>query len=164
MKTEQNTRLGIILMSLTSLVFSIQDGISRHLGGEYNVYMVVMIRFWFFALFVMFLASRQPGGLRAAIATRQPLVQIIEALSAIPQTVARLGAVEPARQFRQSQALLGQPSLQRAVQSFGQQANPAQPFQPVGAGQFRRRRRRGGAQVGGKISDGDVGFVADAGH
>lgn len=85
MKTEQNTRLGIILMSLTSLVFSIQDGISRHLGGEYNVYMVVMIRFWFFALFVMFLASRQPGGLRAAIATRQPLVQIIRGILLIAE-------------------------------------------------------------------------------
>jgi drug/metabolite transporter (DMT)-like permease len=85
MKTEQNTRLGIILMSLTSLVFSIQDGISRHLGGEYNVYMVVMIRFWFFAVFVMFLASRQPGGLRAAIATRQPLVQIIRGILLIAE-------------------------------------------------------------------------------
>ena len=59
---EQNTRLGILLMTITSLVFSLQDGISRHLGGEYNVYMVVMIRFWFFAAFVMMLAARQPGG------------------------------------------------------------------------------------------------------
>lgn len=73
---EQNTRLGIILMSLTSLVFSLQDGISRHLGGEYNVYMVVMIRFWFFAAFVMALALRQPGGLRAAVHTHFPLQQV----------------------------------------------------------------------------------------
>ena len=76
MRTEQNTRLGILLMALTSLIFSVQDGISRHLGAEYNVYMVVTIRFWFFAAFVIFLASRQPGGLRAAIATRQPMVQL----------------------------------------------------------------------------------------
>ena len=44
-----------------------QDGISRHLAGEYNVFMVVMIRFWFFALFVMALAARKPGGIRAAV-------------------------------------------------------------------------------------------------
>lgn len=76
MSTEQNTRLGILLMALTSLIFSIQDGISRHLAGEYNVYMVVAIRFWFFAAIVMMLAARQPGGLRVAAATRQPLLQL----------------------------------------------------------------------------------------
>ena len=42
--TENNTRLGIILMSLTMFIFAMQDGISRHLAGEYNVFMIVMIR------------------------------------------------------------------------------------------------------------------------
>ncbi len=55
----QNLRQGIILMTLTSLIFSFQDGISRYLGGQYSIYMVVMIRFWFFAAFVMVLAARQ---------------------------------------------------------------------------------------------------------
>ena len=35
--TEQNTRLGIYLMIATTFVFAVQDGISRHLAGEYNV-------------------------------------------------------------------------------------------------------------------------------
>lgn len=74
--TTQNTRLGIWLMILTSLVFSLQDGISRHLGAEYNVYMVVMIRFWFFAAFVVAMASRQPGGIRAATKAYFPKIQI----------------------------------------------------------------------------------------
>lgn len=74
---EPDNRLGSLLMSATALVFAFQDGISRHLAGEYNVYMVVTIRFWFFAAFVMVVASRQSGGLRAAVATRQPLVQIL---------------------------------------------------------------------------------------
>jgi drug/metabolite transporter (DMT)-like permease len=39
--------------------------------------MVVMIRFWFFALFVLWVAARAPGGLRAAVATRQPALQIL---------------------------------------------------------------------------------------
>jgi len=37
--------------------------------------MVVMIRYWFFAAFVITIATRQTGSLRAAAATRQPLVQ-----------------------------------------------------------------------------------------
>jgi len=73
--TEQNTRLGILMMVATTFVFAIQDGISRHLAGEYNVVMVVMIRYWFFAAFVMTIASRNAGGLRAAAATTQPLLQ-----------------------------------------------------------------------------------------
>lgn len=77
---EQNTRLGIWLMVATTVIFALQDGISRHLAGEYNVYMVVMIRFWFFAAFVMAMAARAPGGLRAAVKTRYPVLQITRGL------------------------------------------------------------------------------------
>ena len=73
--TEQNTRLGITLMVVTTFIFAVQDGISRHLAEEYNVLMVVMIRYWFFAAFVMSVAARKAGGLRAAARTQQPLVQ-----------------------------------------------------------------------------------------
>ena len=77
--TEQNTRLGILLMVATTFVFAMQDGISRHLASEYNVLMVVMIRYWFFAAFVVTLAVRQ-AGLRAAAATGQPFVQAFRGL------------------------------------------------------------------------------------
>lgn len=69
------TRLGIWMMVATTFVFAMQDGISRHLAGEYNVLMVVMIRYWFFAAFVIFVAKRRAGGLAAAAATSQPLLQ-----------------------------------------------------------------------------------------
>ncbi|MFV1874551.1 DMT family transporter [Nioella sp.] len=78
--SEQNARAGIWLMVLTTFIFAMQDGISRHLAGEYNVLMVVMIRYWFFAAFVMAVASRKAGGLRAAAATRQPFLQGFRAL------------------------------------------------------------------------------------
>ncbi|MDO5755905.1 MAG: DMT family transporter [Rhodobacterales bacterium] len=78
--TEQNARLGILLMMATTLVFAIQDGLSRHLAGEYNVYMVIMIRYWFFAAFVLSVSSRKAGGLRAAARTEQPLLQSFRAL------------------------------------------------------------------------------------
>ncbi|MGH1426157.1 MAG: DMT family transporter [Pseudooceanicola sp.] len=73
---EQNTRLGIILMIATTFVFAVQDGISRHLAGEYNVLMVVMIRYWFFAAFVITVATRKAGGLARAAATPQWPVQV----------------------------------------------------------------------------------------
>jgi drug/metabolite transporter (DMT)-like permease len=70
-----NVRLGVMLMLLTTLVFAFQDGISRHLAQEYNVLMVVMIRYWFFAAFVITIARRKAGGIRQAARTRQPVVQ-----------------------------------------------------------------------------------------
>ncbi|MCB6179810.1 DMT family transporter [Rhodobacter sp. Har01] len=76
MSTPQNTRLGIWLMIATATVFAAQDGVSRHLAEATNVYMVVMIRFWFFAAFVIALAARAPGGLRAAARTGYPGLQI----------------------------------------------------------------------------------------
>lgn len=78
--TEQNTRLGIWLMVATSFVFAIQDGISRHLAGEYNVFMVIMIRYWFFAAFVITIAGRQAGGIRAATRSKRPVSQIFRGL------------------------------------------------------------------------------------
>lgn len=78
--TAQNVRLGILLMIATTFVFAVQDGISRHLAGEYNVLMIVTIRYWFFAAFVIAIARRQVGSVRAAAATRQPLLQIFRGL------------------------------------------------------------------------------------
>ncbi len=69
-------RAGIALMALTMLVFAAQDGLSRHLAAEYNVMMVVMIRYWFFAAFAIALAMRAPGGLARVAATSQPGLQI----------------------------------------------------------------------------------------
>ncbi|MCY3983537.1 MAG: DMT family transporter [Roseovarius sp.] len=73
--TLQNSRLGIAMMVITSIIFAAQDGISRHLASEYNVYMVVMIRYWFFAIFVIAMAARTQGGLHNAASTRQPALQ-----------------------------------------------------------------------------------------
>jgi drug/metabolite transporter (DMT)-like permease len=78
--SEQNTRLGILLMVATTFVFAMQDGISRHLAGEYNTLMIVTIRYWFFAAFVITVAIRKAGGLRAAAATSQPGMQIFRGL------------------------------------------------------------------------------------
>lgn len=78
--TDQNTRLGIWLMVATTFVFAVQDGISRHLAENYNVFMVIMIRYWFFALFVMALARRKAGGIRAATRSAKPWIQLLRGL------------------------------------------------------------------------------------
>ncbi|WP_370399883.1 DMT family transporter [Sulfitobacter sp. JB4-11] len=80
MNQQSNIPLGIVLMVLTTFIFAVQDGLSRHLAAEYNVLMVVMIRYWFFAAFVIALARRHAGGIRAAARTRQPILQATRGL------------------------------------------------------------------------------------
>ena len=72
---ENNTRLGTLLMIATTFVFAVQDGISRHLAGEYNVMMIVMIRYWFFAAFVIAFAHFRLGGVKKVAATTQLWLQ-----------------------------------------------------------------------------------------
>jgi drug/metabolite transporter (DMT)-like permease len=74
--TRNNPRLGIALMILTTIIFAAQDGISRHLAASYNVLTVVMLRYWFFALFVMALSASRSGGIARVARTRQPGLQI----------------------------------------------------------------------------------------
>jgi drug/metabolite transporter (DMT)-like permease len=66
----QNTRAGIALMIAAVFVFTLQDALSKHLAGAYNPLMVVMIRYWVFAAFVLALALRRPGGLRTGVRTQ----------------------------------------------------------------------------------------------
>ncbi|MGL4311554.1 MAG: DMT family transporter [Paracoccaceae bacterium] len=97
---EQNLRLGILLMVFTTLVFALQDVLSRHLGETYNVYMVVTVRFWAFALFVVVLAARQPDGLARALRPEYPALQILRGLLLVTEVCimvvafVRLGLVE----------------------------------------------------------------------
>lgn len=75
-----NTRLGIGLMIATTFVFALQDGLSRHLAGNANVLMIVMVRYWFFAAFVIAISARNAGGIRAAARTTQPILQATRGL------------------------------------------------------------------------------------
>lgn len=93
--TEQNTRLGIVIMVLTMFIFAMQDGISRHLADEYNVFMVIMIRYWVFATFVIAWSARTAGGLRRVAASAQPKLQFFRgALLAFEVIVMVIGFVK----------------------------------------------------------------------
>ena len=75
-----DTRLGILLMIGVTIVFALQDGLSRHLAETYNVFMVVMVRYWFFAAFVISIARRRSGSIRTAARTTQPILQTVRGL------------------------------------------------------------------------------------
>lgn len=77
---QNNARLGIALMLATTFVFAVQDGISRHLAEQYNVMTVVMIRYWFFALFVIVWGHSQSGGVRRVAYTSAPFLQVLRGL------------------------------------------------------------------------------------
>ncbi|CAH0341879.1 DMT family transporter [Rhizobium sp. CECT 9324] len=76
----KSTPLGYTFAFLAFSVFAIQDGISKHLGGSYSPVQVAMVRYWAFVAFALFLASRAPGGLSAAVATKRPLLQVLRGL------------------------------------------------------------------------------------
>lgn len=76
---------GILWMVAAVFGFAVMDAVSRMLAGEYNVLMVVMIRYWFFAGFVVALAMRAPGGIRAVAATDQLGLQVFRGVLLIAE-------------------------------------------------------------------------------
>lgn len=75
----RNPTRGIWLMIAAVAAFATQDGFSRYLAGEYNTLMVVMVRYWVFAVFVLFLALRRAEGFRTAIASRRMGAHVLRA-------------------------------------------------------------------------------------
>ncbi len=76
----RNPGRGIWLMVATVLTFAVQDGFSRLLAGNYNTLMVVMVRYWIFAAFVLVMALRRPGGMRAAIRSNRLAAHVLRAV------------------------------------------------------------------------------------
>ncbi len=70
-------RTGYIFVLLALVIFSIQDAISKHLGGLYPPVFITMIRYWAFAAFAIALAAQSRGGLAVAASTRRPALQIL---------------------------------------------------------------------------------------
>jgi drug/metabolite transporter (DMT)-like permease len=77
---KSNPRRGILLMIAAVAAFATQDGFSRHLAGTYNTFMVIMVRYWVFAGFVLILALRRPEGFRAAVHSTRLGAHLIRSL------------------------------------------------------------------------------------
>ena len=103
--TMDSKRLGYIFTLLAIVIFSVQDAISKHLGSVYPPVFIAMLRFWAFAAFAMFLGARGPGGLRAAAATKRPVLQIARGVILAAQIVVTITAFTTVGLAR-SQALL----------------------------------------------------------
>ncbi|AYD00323.1 membrane protein [Neorhizobium sp. NCHU2750] len=77
-----------LIFALTAVsIFAIQDGISKHLGQAYPAVFVAMIRYWFFAAFVLALASRNTGGIRQTAKSTRLLLQIVRGALLVAQIV-----------------------------------------------------------------------------
>lgn len=79
--------LGYLYVLLAITIFAGQDAFSKLLGDKYPPIMVTMIRFWAFAVFVTLLAATSPGGLRRAVVTRRPVLQVIRGMLLVSEVV-----------------------------------------------------------------------------
>jgi drug/metabolite transporter (DMT)-like permease len=68
-------RLGIALALTAVFVFAAQDGITKVLVRDYAPPQIIMVRFWAFAAFAVVFAVMR-GGLRPAVQSRAPLLQV----------------------------------------------------------------------------------------
>lgn len=78
---------GLLFALLAVSIFAVQDGISKHLGTAYPPIFITMIRYWAFAGFALFLASRATGGLKQTTVANRPLLQITRGVLLVSQIV-----------------------------------------------------------------------------
>jgi drug/metabolite transporter (DMT)-like permease len=68
---------GLICAITAVTIFSVQDGISKHLGTTYPPVFITMIRYWGFAAFALALGARSPAGLKATTQASRPWLQTV---------------------------------------------------------------------------------------
>jgi len=71
-----NIGRAIVLTLITIGVFGVQDAVSKILVQTYSPFQITMMRYWGFALFALFLVSRQ-APLRQAFRSKVPLWQML---------------------------------------------------------------------------------------
>lgn len=75
----------MVLMVGAMFVFGTQDALSRYLAGSYSVLGVLLIRYWFFAGFVVVRALRAPGGWRQVVRSNRPVLQSLRGVMLVVQ-------------------------------------------------------------------------------
>lgn len=75
-RTMPNLRLGYAFALAAITIFSLQDGISKHLGSHYPAVFITMIRYWAFAGFATLLAARARGGVTGTARSRSRPLQM----------------------------------------------------------------------------------------
>ena len=105
---------GYILAILAFVVFASQDAISRNLADFYHPVMITFVRYWAFAAFALFIAARAPGGIRGALRTRHPFLQVLRGLLLVSQIAIAMAAFSQAGLIR-TQAIFAAAPLLVAV-------------------------------------------------
>ncbi|MEM9043298.1 MAG: DMT family transporter [Pseudomonadota bacterium] len=85
---------GIQFALIAMSCFALQDAVSKYLAESYPVPFFVMLRYWAFALFVVVWAHRRPGGLRAAVKTKRPVLQVFRGVLLAVQILVFVTALE----------------------------------------------------------------------
>lgn len=105
---------GYLFAILAFVVFASQDAISKHLAEFYHPVMITFIRFWPFAIFAVFLAARAPGGIKGALRTKHPILQIFRGLLLVSQIAMAMAAFAEAGLVK-SQAIFASSPLLLAI-------------------------------------------------
>ena len=85
-KSVSSDNLGIAFCLAATLIFSCQDAITKVLVSTLPAPQFIMIRFWAFLVFALIFASLN-GGIKTALASRRPLLQIFRGLLLILQII-----------------------------------------------------------------------------
>ncbi len=83
---------GMAFAAVAVTIFAVQDGISKHLAEHYPPAFVVTIRYWAFAVFVVFFSMSRKGGLRAVAATKRPILQFSRGALLALETILAIAA------------------------------------------------------------------------
>lgn len=86
------TPLGYLFAFTAFTVFAMQDAITKLLGESYSPVVVALVRYWAFAAFALFLARRAPGGIRQAVRSKRPVLQVIRGLLLVSQILVSVAA------------------------------------------------------------------------
>ena len=105
---------GYVFALSAFVVFASQDAISKHLAESYHPVMITFIRFWPFAIFAVFLAARAPDGIRGALRTKHPVLQVLRGLLLVSQIALAMAAFAQAGLVK-SQAIFASSPLLLAI-------------------------------------------------
>lgn len=78
---------GYLYTLLAVSIFAAQDGVSKYLGSHYSPIFITMVRYWFFAAFVILLAVRS-GGIAKVATTGHLSLQILRGILLASEIVA----------------------------------------------------------------------------
>lgn len=110
----RSQQIGYVFALLAFVVFATQDAISRHLAASYHPIMITFIRFWPFAAFAIYVAAKSQGGLKGALRTKHPVLQVLRGLLLVTQIATAMAAFADAGLVK-SQAIFASAPLLVAI-------------------------------------------------